>query len=130
MKQKLLELLTAKYLGKGTRKDTLARLAAAYSLQCTTEEEEAQALVNKLTDEQVTDFEKEYRSEVDSKLFDSIIKVNLQQNKTERSGQLIDSIKKESDKETKGIQFGTYLTGFGVLCCVLVLVWLWFYLKK
>lgn len=67
MKQKLLELLTAKYLGKGTRKDTLARLAAAYSLQCTTEEE-AQALVNKLTDEQVTDFEKEYRSEVDSEI--------------------------------------------------------------
>ncbi|MBF0597325.1 hypothetical protein [Faecalibacter rhinopitheci] len=129
MKQKLLELLTAKYLGKGTHKDTLARLAAAYSLQCTTEEE-AQALVNKLTDEQVTDFEKEYRSEVDSKLFDSIIKVNLQQNKTERSEQLIDSIKKESDKETNGIQFGTYLTCFGVLCFILALIWLWFYLKK
>ena len=64
------------------------------------------------------------------KLFDSIIKVNLQQNKTERSGQLIDSIKKESDKETKGIQLGTYLTGFGVLCFILALTWLWFYLKK
>lgn len=67
MKQKLLELLNAKYLGKGTRKDTLARLAAAYSLQCTTDEE-AQALVDKLTDEQVTDFEKEYRSDVDSEI--------------------------------------------------------------
>ena len=67
MKQKLLELLNAKYLGKGTRKDTLARLAAAFSLQCTTEDE-AQALVDKLTDEQVTEFEKEYRSEVDSEI--------------------------------------------------------------
>ena len=67
MKQKLLELLNTKYLGKGTRKDTLARLAAAFSLQCTTEEE-AQALVDNLTDEQVTEFEKEYRSDVDSEI--------------------------------------------------------------
>jgi|GEM_PF-847380 len=68
MKQKLLELLTAKFLGKGTtRKDVLARLATAYSLQITTEEE-AQALVEKLTDEQVTEFQKELRSEVDSEI--------------------------------------------------------------
>lgn len=68
MKQKLLELLTAKFLGKGTtRKDTLARLASAFATQCTTEEE-AQALIDKVTVEQVTDFEKEHRSEVDSEI--------------------------------------------------------------
>lgn len=68
MKQKLLELLNTKFLGKGTtRKDTLARLATAYSLQITTEEE-AQALVEKLTNEQVTEFQKELRSEVDSEI--------------------------------------------------------------
>ena len=65
MKQKLQELLSEKF--KGTRKDTLARLATAYSLQCTTEEE-AQALVEKLQLNQVTEFEKEYRSEVDSEI--------------------------------------------------------------
>lgn len=68
MKQKLLELLTAKFLGKGTtRKDVLARLASAFATQCTTEEE-AQALIDKVTVEQVTDFEKEHRSEVDSEI--------------------------------------------------------------
>lgn len=68
MKQKLLELLNAKFLGKGTtRKDTLARLASAFAIQCTTEEE-AQALIDKVTVEQVTDFEKEHRSEVDSEI--------------------------------------------------------------
>lgn len=67
MKQKLLELLNAKHLGKGTRPDVLARLASAFALQCTTEEE-ATALVEKLTDQQVTDFSKEYRSEVDSEI--------------------------------------------------------------
>lgn len=67
MKHKLLELLNARFLGKGVRKDVLARLATAYSLQITTEEE-AQALVEKLTDEQVTEFQKELRSEVDSEI--------------------------------------------------------------
>ncbi|WP_291096671.1 MULTISPECIES: hypothetical protein [unclassified Empedobacter] len=67
MKQKLLELLNTRFLAKGVRKDVLARLATAYSLQITTEEE-AQALVEKLTDEQVTEFQKELRSEVDSEI--------------------------------------------------------------
>ncbi|GGF00184.1 hypothetical protein SAMN05443634_105165 [Chishuiella changwenlii] len=67
MKQKLLELLNAKFLGKGTRKDTLERLASAYTVQVTTEEE-ASALVEKITQEQVTNFEKEYRSDVDSEI--------------------------------------------------------------
>lgn len=67
MKQKLLELLNTRFLSKGVRKDVLARLATAYSLQITTEEE-AQALVEKLTDEQVTEFQKEHRSEVDSEI--------------------------------------------------------------
>ncbi|WP_333661582.1 hypothetical protein [Chishuiella changwenlii] len=67
MKQKLLELLNAKFLGKGTRKDTLERLASAYTVQVTTEDE-ASALVEKITQEQVTNFEKEYRSDVDSEI--------------------------------------------------------------
>jgi len=67
MKHKLLELLNAKFLGQGTRKDTLERLATAYSVQITTEEE-AQALVDKLEQNQVTEFEKEYRSAMDSEI--------------------------------------------------------------
>lgn len=63
-------------------------------------------------------------------IFDSIIKANLKQNKTERSNEAIELIKKESEKETTGIQFGAYLTGFGILCFILLLIWLWFYLKK
>lgn len=67
MKQKLLELLNAKYLGKGVRKDGLAQLAGSLAITVTTEEE-AQALVEKLTDEQVTEFVKDYRKEVDSEV--------------------------------------------------------------
>lgn len=67
MKQKLLELLNAKFLGKGVRKDGLAQLAGSLAITVTTEEE-AQALVEKLTDEQVTDFVKDYRKEVDKEV--------------------------------------------------------------
>ena len=42
------------------------------------------------------------------KLFDSIIKANLQQNKTERSEQLLDSFKSDTTKEKTDISFWIY----------------------
>ena len=62
MKEKILALLVAQFAG--VRKDGLMQLARSLALQCTTEEE-AKALVEKLTDAQVKDFVKEFRAEVD-----------------------------------------------------------------
>lgn len=67
MKQKLLELLNSKYLGKGVRKDGIEQLANSLCMTVSTDEE-AQALVDKLTDEQVTEFVKEWRKTVDSEV--------------------------------------------------------------
>lgn len=67
MKQKLLELLNAKFLGKGVRKDGLEQLAASLCMTVTTDEE-AQALVDKLTDDQVTEFVKDWRKSVDGEV--------------------------------------------------------------
>lgn len=63
-------------------------------------------------------------------LFDSIISAKSEHSKSERSKETIETIKKESEKETTGIQFGAYLTVAGVLCFILALIWLWFYLKR
>ncbi|MBS7334276.1 MAG: hypothetical protein KIG88_11835 [Weeksellaceae bacterium] len=49
------------------------------------------------------------------KLFDSIIKANLQQNKTERSEQLLDSFKSETQKEKTDISFWIYVVIGSVL---------------
>ena len=62
MKKEILALLTAKFAG--VRKDGLEHLARVLALQATTEEE-ATALVEKLTDTMVNKFVKEYRSDVD-----------------------------------------------------------------
>lgn len=62
MKEKIIALLTAKFTG--VRKDTLAQLARTLAMQATTEEE-AQALVDAITAEQVTEYERDYRAEVD-----------------------------------------------------------------
>lgn len=62
MKKEIFALLTAKF--SGVRKDGLEHLARVLTLQTTTEEEAA-ALVEKLTETQVCDFVKEYRSDVD-----------------------------------------------------------------
>ena len=62
MKKEILALLTAKFAG--VRKDGLEHLARVLALQATTEEEAA-ALVEKLTDTMVNNFVKEYRSDVD-----------------------------------------------------------------
>lgn len=67
MKEKILALLVAQFAG--VRKDGLMQLARSLALQCTTEEE-AKALVEKLTDAQVKDFVKEFRAEVDKEVSD------------------------------------------------------------
>lgn len=67
MKEKILALLTAKF--SGVRKDGLTALARSLALQCTTDEE-ANGLVEKITDAQVNDFVKEYRADVDKQVSD------------------------------------------------------------
>lgn len=65
MKEKILALLTAKFAG--VRKDGLARLAGALALNATTEEE-AGALVEKLTAETVNEYITDYRKDVDTEV--------------------------------------------------------------
>jgi len=65
MKDKILALLQAKFAG--VRKDGLAQLAGSLSLSVTTEDE-AKALVEKLTAEQVGNYVKEFRSAVDGEV--------------------------------------------------------------
>jgi hypothetical protein len=68
MKEKILALLIAKFAG--VRKDGLARLAQALSLQAA-DETEAGALVDKLTAEKVSEFVTDYRKDVDKEVSDS-----------------------------------------------------------
>ncbi len=64
-----LEQMIALLMGRfsGVRKDGLAQLAKSLLLNATTEEE-AQALVEKLSEQQVTDFVKDWRKEVDAEV--------------------------------------------------------------
>ncbi len=68
MKKKILALLIAKF--SGVRKDGLSVLAGVLALQATTEDE-AKGIVDKLTDAQVNDFVKDYRSDVDKEVNES-----------------------------------------------------------
>lgn len=68
MKETILALLIAKF--SGVRKDGLTALARSLALQCGTEEE-AKALVDKITDAQVTEFVKDYRADVDKEVSES-----------------------------------------------------------
>ncbi len=68
MKDKILALLIAKF--SGVRKDGLARLAQALSLQVA-DETEAGALVDKLTPEKVNEFVTDYRKDVDKEVSDA-----------------------------------------------------------
>jgi len=68
MKQKILALLIAKF--SGVRKDGLAILAGVLALQATTDDE-AKGIVDKLTDAQVNEFVKDYRSDVDKEVNES-----------------------------------------------------------
>lgn len=65
MKEKILALLMTSFTG--VRKDGLTQLARALALQVGTEDE-AKALVDKLTKEQVDNFIKEFRGEVDKEV--------------------------------------------------------------
>lgn len=67
--QELLALLTAKF--SGARKDGLTQLARVLALQCATKED-AEAIVEKLTDAQVGDFIKNYRADVDKEVSDGV----------------------------------------------------------
>ena len=67
MKQKLLELLNQKFLGKGVRKDGLEQLANSYYITVKTEEE-AQTLVDSIELETVNEFVTEWRRSVDSEV--------------------------------------------------------------
>lgn len=82
-----LEQMIALLMGRfsGVRKDGLAQLAKSLLLQVTTDEE-AQALVEKISDQQVTEFVKDWRKEVDSEVnkgIDTYKKKNPAQKKEE-----------------------------------------------
>lgn len=68
MKQTILALLIAKF--SGVRKDVLEVLAGVLALQATNEDE-AKGIVEKLTDAQVSEFGKDYRSGVDKEVNES-----------------------------------------------------------
>ena len=68
MKEKILALLITAF--SGVRKDGLSQLARTIALQAATEDE-AKALVDKLTEAQVNDFVKEFRADVDKEVSDS-----------------------------------------------------------
>lgn len=67
--QELLALLTAKF--SGARKDGLTQLARMLALQCATKEE-AEAIIEKLTDAQVSEFIKSFRADVDKEVSDGV----------------------------------------------------------
>ena len=71
MKDKIIALLTAKFAG--AQKTTLGQLARALAMQATTEEE-VQGLVDAITAEQVTEFEREYNADVDKRVTDGVKK--------------------------------------------------------
>jgi hypothetical protein len=93
MKEKILALLIASFTG--VRKDGLNQLARTLALQATTDEE-AKALVDKLTKEQVNEFVKEFRAEVDKEVSES--------NKTFESNlkKKFDFVEKGNDPEPGG----------------------------
>ena len=68
MKKTILALLVAKF--QGARKDGLNVLAGILALQASTEDE-AKALVDKITDAQVNEFIKDYRKDVDKEVSES-----------------------------------------------------------
>lgn len=68
MNEKILALLAAKFAQ--ARKDGLQQLARSLALQAA-DEAEAQALIDKLTSDKVTDFIKEWRREVDAEVTSS-----------------------------------------------------------
>lgn len=68
MKDKILALLMAKF--SGVRKDGLAQLAGSLALQAE-KDEDATALIDKITPEKVNDFVKDWRKDVDKEVSDA-----------------------------------------------------------
>lgn len=68
MKETILALLIAKF--SGVRKDGLVAMARSMALHCATEDD-AKALVDKITDAQVNEFIKDYRADVDKEVSNS-----------------------------------------------------------
>ena len=68
MKETILALLIAKF--SGVRKDCLVAMARSMALHCATEDD-AKALVDKITDAQVNEFVKEHRADVDKEVSSS-----------------------------------------------------------
>ncbi|MBV5348858.1 hypothetical protein JZU61_04280 [bacterium] len=68
MKEKILALLLAKFAG--VRKDALAQMARTLALSVTTDDE-AKTLVEKFTSEQVDEFAKDFRKDVDKEVSDA-----------------------------------------------------------
>jgi hypothetical protein len=93
MEEKTLALLVATF--PGARKDGLKQLARILSLQVTTEDE-AKALVSKLTKEKVDEFVKEFRAEVDKEVSDSN---KTFENNLKKKFDLVE--KKQPETETK-----------------------------
>ena len=94
MEDKIIALLTAQF--SGVRNDGLRQLARLMALQCATEDE-AKALVEKLTKAQVDGFVKEFRKDVDREVSDSnrTFEANLK-----KQYDLVER-KKEPEKEPK-----------------------------
>lgn len=92
MKKTILALLVAKF--QGARKDGLNVLAGILALQASTEDE-AKALVEKITDAQVNEFIKDYRKDVDKEVSES--------NKTFET-----NLRKKYDFKEKEVEPGNY----------------------
>jgi len=101
MKDKILALLIAKFAG--VRKDGLAQLATALSLQAE-KEEDATAIIEKMSPEKVNDFVKDWRKEVDKEVststrtFESTLKEKFD---------LVEKHNPDSGKDKKGTQTDT-----------------------
>lgn len=58
------------------------------------------------------------------KIYDSLRKYELAQNKLQRDQLFLDHFKSDKENDTTGFQFGAYLTGFSVLCLIIFLAWI------
>jgi len=92
-KEQILVLLTTAFAG--VRKDALNNLARTIALQATTEDE-AKALIGKLTKEQVDEYAKEFRADVDKEVSER--KKTIEKNLKEK----FDAEKLELEKKQQG----------------------------
>lgn len=99
-KEQAEKLLTDKFTN--VRKDALGQLARIIALQSDTEEE-AQAAVDKLTDDNVNAFTKEYRSQVDKEVTDARLKIESRLKAEKfKKGEEVTSEQQNTEHEEKG----------------------------